>query len=278
MVIDYLVFEGGGIKGLAYIGVLEEMQKMCDISSIQGFAGTSAGSIIATFLAVGMSVEQIKTILFNNDFSKLIPTNTWQVAIVYNIFNNYGYVDDNHFMRFLEKHLPKDYTLKELWDERQKELIIVGSDLNTRTPVYFSYKNYPDIKISELIRISMSIPFIFKPINYKGNLFTDGGSGDNYPLDYMKNTKKDSNVIGIRFLKRQDRYAINNIGDYINALLTVSVSNGHNYDNDPNSITIDVGNLDSLYFVISHEKKRSLLASGRDAYHHWYESTKQCNT
>lgn len=54
------VFSGGGIKGLALIGAYEELES-------QGFtfnrvAGTSAGSIIAGFIAAGYSSQEMKNL------------------------------------------------------------------------------------------------------------------------------------------------------------------------------------------------------------------------
>ena len=41
-----LVFQGGGVRGIAYAGVLAKMPDHCDIHSV---GGTSAGSIVACF-------------------------------------------------------------------------------------------------------------------------------------------------------------------------------------------------------------------------------------
>ena len=48
-----LVFEGGGVKGIAYAGALKELEKKGLLTSLQRVAGTSAGAITATLLAVG---------------------------------------------------------------------------------------------------------------------------------------------------------------------------------------------------------------------------------
>jgi len=55
---SFLVFEGGGAKGLAHLGVLEHIEQVPNIK-IVGFAGTSAGSIPATLAAAGVPSERI---------------------------------------------------------------------------------------------------------------------------------------------------------------------------------------------------------------------------
>ena len=49
--IDGLIFKGGFIKGLTFVGALEEYIKYDNIDNIKYIGGTSAGSIIATLLA-----------------------------------------------------------------------------------------------------------------------------------------------------------------------------------------------------------------------------------
>jgi len=63
-----LVFEGGGVKGIAYTGALEVLEKKGILNNIQRFAGTSAGSIVAVFLAVGFTPKEIKEILKKTNF------------------------------------------------------------------------------------------------------------------------------------------------------------------------------------------------------------------
>ena len=65
-----LVFEGGGVKGLAYIGALEVLESKGIIQDIKRFGGTSAGAINAALLALGYTRDQQKKILWDMDFRK----------------------------------------------------------------------------------------------------------------------------------------------------------------------------------------------------------------
>lgn len=258
---DFLVFEGGGIKGLAYCGALEGFP---DLSMIKGFAGTSAGAIMAAFLATGISLSKIKEILLNTDFSKIIPTDAWRIPMLYNIFNTYGYMDDTNFMNFLKTALPRDYTLKELYDERQTVLITVGSNLNTRKPVYFNYENNPNMKVTEAVRISISIPFVFRPVNYENALYVDGGLGDNFPIDYIRNTTPpDTKILGMRLKCVCDaHYDINNIGDFVTSLLSITKDDS---TQDLSILNIIITS-DIQGFALSESQKTMLLEAGRQAY------------
>nr|WP_245218067.1 patatin-like phospholipase family protein [Ruegeria sp. HKCCE3926] len=53
----YCVFEGGGAKGYAHIGVLRAIE--AEDFDIKGYAGTSAGAIVATLACVGYSSSEL---------------------------------------------------------------------------------------------------------------------------------------------------------------------------------------------------------------------------
>ena len=66
------VFQGGGCKALAYIGAYEEACRHGIMFS--ELAGTSAGSIIAALIAMGATPEKLKQIIYNLDFTDIIPS------------------------------------------------------------------------------------------------------------------------------------------------------------------------------------------------------------
>ncbi|HET9054269.1 MAG TPA: patatin-like phospholipase family protein, partial [Cyclobacteriaceae bacterium] len=47
-----LVFEGGGIRGIAYAGAVEVLEQKNITDSVEQIAGTSVGAIVASLLAV----------------------------------------------------------------------------------------------------------------------------------------------------------------------------------------------------------------------------------
>jgi hypothetical protein len=58
--INALIFEGGGVKGIAYYGALKKLQQrgVIDINEIIYSAGTSAGAITALLLSAGYGIEE----------------------------------------------------------------------------------------------------------------------------------------------------------------------------------------------------------------------------
>jgi predicted acylesterase/phospholipase RssA len=60
-----LVFEGGGAKGMAFVGALEAL--LARGHSFGRLLGTSAGAMMATFLAAGFSPAEMKAVLAEKD-------------------------------------------------------------------------------------------------------------------------------------------------------------------------------------------------------------------
>src|SRR3989338_7583819 len=56
---ENLVFSGGGIKGLTHCGAVKYLDEIGVLPKIKKIAGTSAGAIIATLLAVGYTGQEL---------------------------------------------------------------------------------------------------------------------------------------------------------------------------------------------------------------------------
>ena len=67
------VFEGGGVKGIGLIGAVCCFED-CGYE-LHRFAGTSAGSIIASLLAVGYTGKELKDIMLNYDYRNFLDKN-----------------------------------------------------------------------------------------------------------------------------------------------------------------------------------------------------------
>ncbi len=86
--VRYLIFEGGGGKGIAYLGVAEALEKLgiltydngkLDTNKIYGLAGTSVGSITATLLACGYNSRQLDYIINDDLGSKILDTVKYEI-------------------------------------------------------------------------------------------------------------------------------------------------------------------------------------------------------
>src|SRR5271166_4481533 len=70
-----LVFEGGGVRGIALVGALEVLEQHGYYP--KNMAGTSAGAIVATLYAAGYTAPEIRLIIESEDFKSFMDA-TWE--------------------------------------------------------------------------------------------------------------------------------------------------------------------------------------------------------
>src|ERR1700733_13584069 len=95
----FAVFSGGGVKGAAFIGAVEEAQKYVQFA---GWGGTSAGSIIAALLACGYSTEELRTRLYAAPYGNFFRISINR-ALRFNHFRSL--IDPAPLLAWLREHI-----------------------------------------------------------------------------------------------------------------------------------------------------------------------------
>ena len=196
-----LVFEGGGVRGIAYAGVLEVMEEEKILPKIKRVAGTSAGAILAVLTGLGYTSAEIKDIVWSLDFNKFKDDSWGFLRDSKRIFTDYGWFKGDFFREFIgdlikDKTGDSETTFGEL-DQMKKEgkpfldIYLIGSNLSTGYSEVFSAETTPNFRITDAARISMSIPMFFAAIraNERKDVYVDGGLLDNYPIQAFDNKK-----------------------------------------------------------------------------------------
>ena len=121
-----------------------------------------------------------------------------------NLLENYG-VYDNDFLINLcsvlleKKDLSPMITLKEFYNHTKIHFYLKTSNISKSKIEYLSHKTDPDLSLIQAIQMTTCIPLIFKPIQYKGNIYVDGGLSGNFPIEFNKKLKS-RNYLGIHHL------------------------------------------------------------------------------
>jgi len=306
-----LVFEGGGVKGIAYIGALEVLENKKILSDIERVAGTSAGAIFATLLAVGYSYKEMKELFSKTSFSDFKDDSPFFLINVMRLFFRYGWFKGNAFKKWLANAISlkvkEDITFHELFtlkNQGKKELYIIGTDVNTQSSVVFSHESYPNMKVVDAVRISMSIPFFFKAIRGEDYIYVDGGVYYNYPLNLFdkkrfmsKNSKKidyNKETLGFRvdskeeiveeLRNKKNRKKIKSFKEYLSALVGGLVDNAnkrHLKDSDwHRTIFLNSLGVSATDFDLSDSLKNNLIESGKVStlsYFKWFDNPPKNN-
>lgn len=274
-----LVLSGGGVKGIAIISAISELEKMGILKNITNYAGASVGSLIACLIAIGYTANEIKGIINTIDYDKILDDKAGYIRDVYNLITDYGYASGDYLYNMIGKLIKDktgniDYTLEDLYNKQHKKLIITTTNLNTRSVVYLqaghTNTHYSNITLRKAIRMSMSIPFVFEPVLYHDCLHVDGGCLDNYPLNCFDPYGK---TLGLRLVQdRPEKQEINNLYDYSYAYIeTFLAENDRKHKDTDRTIVIKTAQYGLSKFVLTEEEKQTLMKQGKEAVKNYFK-------
>ena len=187
--IENLVFSGGGVKCITYVGVLKYLEEHNILKNIKNISATSGGAIFALVAVLGYSYEDLCSLIIGLNFDDLRDISSENI---FQFFNNFG-IDTGNKLELLVKLLIKkkfkrdDITFTDLYNKFKINLTITGTCLDTKTTEYFNYLNTPEMKVSQAIRISFSIPIVYNRVTYNEKTYIDGGILNNYPIELFNN-------------------------------------------------------------------------------------------
>lgn len=182
-----VVFSGGAVKGISYIGCIKYLQEHNLLRSVHNIVGASIGSIFALLTCLDMGHEEIK------DFAIHLMKHLKGVDIenLLDIYNTMGINDAEDVMCCIKELLKNkvknpDITFLEFGKKTGKNLVIAASNLVTTSIEFFSVDTQPDMSIATAIKASIAIPLLFQPVIYKESIYVDAGLFSNTPYEYCK--------------------------------------------------------------------------------------------
>ena len=96
-----LVFEGGGVKGIAYVGALEVLEKEGILQNIERVAGTSAGAMVAVLVSLGYTANELKDILWKINFKNFMDNSWGVVRDTKRLLTDYGWYKGDFFRNLM---------------------------------------------------------------------------------------------------------------------------------------------------------------------------------
>lgn len=159
-----IAFGGGGTKGFVHLGVLKAFEE--NGIEFDEVAGTSVGSLVASFYAFGLSsdemYEKAKKLKVNdirNSKVFFVPSKTEGIE---NFVKNT--IGDAHF------------------DDMKRPLTVVAVDLITAKEVHITKGS-----VAKAVAGSCSVPSIFNPVELGEYRLADGGLQNTIPADVLRN-------------------------------------------------------------------------------------------
>jgi NTE family protein len=205
-----LVFEGGGVKGIAMVGALAALEEQG--YKHQNLAGTSAGSMVAALLAAGYNASELRDLIAAQDFSALLDPN-WVgriplIGAPINVVADQGVYKGEILLNNMRKWLaakgvrtfgdlrytpPEGYPEED--DDRYRYKVqVIASDLTDRSFLVLPRDAHrlgiepDDLEVALAVRMSISIPIFFEPVRFRNpktgrtHIIVDGGVLSTYPI------------------------------------------------------------------------------------------------
>lgn len=170
-----LVLSSGGARGIAHIGVIEELENRgYEIGSI---SGTSMGALVGGIYAAG-GLELFKEWILTLDRMDVF-------SLVDFTLSGRGLVKGEKVLEEMKKIIP-DTNIENL---RIPYAAIATDIVNGKEIVFEKGSLY------HAIRASVSIPTVFTPFEYQGLTFVDGGVMNPVPINRVKRSSGDLLVV-----------------------------------------------------------------------------------
>ena len=280
---ENLALEGGGIRGLAHLGVLKYFEEQGYRSQIKRVAGTSAGSIIALIWVLGYTYLESMEIISKINFKDLRDDSFGFIRDARRLFKEYGVFPGTKAKELLEsfitnKGLSKKITFEQLYEACPIELTVVATNVTIGCPAYFNHQLTPKMVVIDAIRMSISYPFVFTAVKHDQQLYIDGGLYDNFPITFWDRCVDNPHpkTLGILLSTQQQverkQFDTQTIFKYIQSIWD-QVTNQHQLivlKNERDNgfrrvIEINTGDIKTFDFDISQEQMQQLINDGYQA-------------
>tara|TARA_R110002051_G_scaffold73135_1_gene132684 strand:+ start:59865 stop:60638 length:774 start_codon:yes stop_codon:yes gene_type:complete len=183
-----LVLSGGGIRGMAHIGVIKAMQEFGIEANV--VSGSSIGALVGALYAADKPV--VDMLKFFKE-TPLFKYNYFAVA-------KPGLINSESYIASFKQYFPEDS-----FEALHRELHVVATNLQKGEELFI---NKGELIIPLLA--SAALPPVFSPVEYKGELYADGGIMNNFPSEAV--LPKVDFVIGsnVSVVSQLDKKYLNN--------------------------------------------------------------------
>ena len=279
--IQHLILSGGGHNIISMFGALSFLKKenYLDFKNLLTIDATSAGSLLAFALIIGMDEDELENYIINRPWEKVFNISPDQI---FKAFENKGLFGISIFIDILTPimnacNIDLSITLKELYEFTKIEFYIYTTELNDLQEVVLSHVTTPDMLVIDAIYKSCAIPPLFKPVIEGDKCYLDGGVFSNYPLQSFYNRFKLTNknvdnesIFGLKLkhevIENDNINEASNITEYTFCLIKKLVQNKESSFQIPNELIIYSKGISFSTLkksIESQEERQSLLDEGR---------------
>jgi NTE family protein len=184
---DCLVLSAGGTYGAAYIGAYRALEARSLTAGIRRFHGTSAGSLVATMAACGLTSAEMMRVM---EVVTTRPRPRVGLQDVARLTVEYGAIDARDYLSdAMDAFLPPCATFATLAKERGVNLSVHAYNVHERRVADFGLDATPDADVRDAVAASCCVPFLFKPVAIAGVQYVDGAVAQRTPMHMVIDPK-----------------------------------------------------------------------------------------
>nr|HMQ21569.1 patatin-like phospholipase family protein [Planctomycetota bacterium] len=161
-----LVLGGGGMKGIVHVGVLRALDRLG--IHVDEIVGTSIGAVVGAMRASGLSMSEMEAIVSDLDRRDFFRINV--VKFLVKGYRHASLYKGELFRKFLTDSLPV-----RSFDELVVPFYCNAISLETGAQRYFGGEGSRDISVLDAVYASATLPGIFEPLLWQGEMWIDGG-------------------------------------------------------------------------------------------------------
>ena len=259
------LFGGGAIRGMAYIGTIRALEELGIEYDIIG--GSSVGSVMAALIASGYKSYELENLFMKVNFDLFKD-------IHLGLGNTFAITKGELFMDWLnELLLKKNEKVKNknvTFQDIEKKLVIITTNLTKFCNQEFSNFQTPDFEVARAIKVSSSMPGLMAPYKYNDCFLVDGDLQKASPMWRLSETLNNSESRILEFRLEGDYSKdeknpisfINTIYSCVTDIATDFVTELYGKNDRYDCIRINTGDIFFADFNLSKDERRKLIEIG----------------
>lgn len=276
MKIHNLILSGGQFRGISYIGVIKAIEELNILEDLENIIGVSSGAIFALMIALGFNSKNLESLMYALSLDHIMNVDSDNI---FNVITTYGIDNGDNITRVFKIIIRKilkseNATFKDLYLKNPSfKLLILGTNLTEKRNEIFSFDTTPDMPLYIAMRITVSIPLYFEPVNYDGCEYIDGAFTNNFPINLFE--EKVKNTLGILLSEKSSYRYSRSLSDYTYKIIDCILSSPQNhFKNIYNENTIELFiNYNPLDLKFDKSTKENLIDEGYKQFQDKFKKT-----
>jgi len=165
-----LVLGSGGLVGIYLMGgCMQCLYENGQLDEIEHYIGCSAGGVIMLLFLCGMTPKEIMSLVLSENVCD------WGFCSGYSLTKG-----------DLFKHMIKGIVGNTTLGDLPARVTVSTTNISKGIIEYIDTETHADMTVLQACLMTGSIPIVFPPVEYKGDIYLDGAIKDSFPLGQVK--------------------------------------------------------------------------------------------